>query len=409
MRIIVINDHGSITGGAAQVAIASLNALADIGFDVTFVSGVIPVDDCIDQNKVRIINFGIHELITNPSKWDAAINGIWDARCAKKIELLLDEYDPRETVVHLHTWTKSLTSSVVHKIRRRGFKLVCTLHDYFSICPNGGLFNYPKQQHCGVVPMSVMCLMTNCDARNYAQKLWRYSRHVVQQQVAGMPSRIQHFISISDYSEALLRPYLPSEAKIYRVRNPVGIGCLPPASPASSDSFCFVGRLTPEKGGRLFASAACKAGVVAVFAGSGAEEQAIIKAYPLAQLRGWQDRQGVIAAIRSSRALVFPSLWHETQGLAVTEAAALGVPAIVSDNCAAKNYVIHGETGLLFRSGDVEDLARCLKLLSNDPHQANVMGRNAYERYWASPCTLDSHLKELVGCYTEILSEGNIN
>lgn len=404
MRIIVINDHGSITGGAAQVAIASLNALANLGFDVTFVSGVAPVDDRIDQDKVRVINFGMYDLIGNPSKLDAAIHGIWDARCAKRIGLLLDEYDPRETVVHLHTWVKSLTASVVQETMSRGFKLVTTLHDYFTVCPNGGLYNYQKQRHCEIAPMSMSCLLTNCDVRSYAQKLWRYGRHIVQQQVAGMPSRVEHFISISDYSEVLLRSFLPSGVKIYRVRNPIDIDYSSPSSPASSDSFCFVGRLSPEKGGMLFASAARMAEVPAVFIGTGTEVQGIREAYPSAQLRGWQDRSGVIAAIRSSRALVFPSLWHETQGLVVLEAAALGVPVVVSDGCAAREFVIHGETGLVFRSGNVEDLARCLKILRDDPYQANALGRNAYERYWANPCTLDNHLNELVGCYTEILS-----
>jgi len=41
----------------------------------------------------------------------------------------------------------------------------------------------------------------------------------------------------------------------------------------------------------------------------------------------------------------------------VLEAAALGVPAIVSDACAAKEAIIDGETGLLF------DLAMSLTYL----------------------------------------------
>lgn len=405
MRIIVLNDHGSITGGAAQVAIASLNALANLGHDVTFISGAAPVDEHINRDKVRVINFGMHELISNPSKLNAAIHGIWDARCAKKIGMLLDEYDPGETVVHLHTWSKSLTSSIVQETRSRGFKLVVTLHDYFAVCPNGGLYNYQRQIHCEITPMSMSCLLTNCDARSYAQKLWRYARHVVQQQVAGMPSGVENFISISDYSERLLQPFLPINAKIYRVRNPIEIDFQIPASPSNNDLFCFVGRLSSEKGGKLFASAARTANVPAAFIGTGAEEQAIRTLYPAAQLHGWQNRLGVISAIQSSRALVFPSLWHETQGLVVMEAAALGIPAVVSDGCAARDYVIHGKTGLLFRSGDVEDLARCLKILYGDPHQANALGRNAYKGYWKNPSTLDNHLKDLLGCYTEILSE----
>ena len=62
MRVIVLNDHGFINGGAAQVAIASLNPLAASGVDVTFVSGVGQVTPVVNDNLVKVINFGFHDL-----------------------------------------------------------------------------------------------------------------------------------------------------------------------------------------------------------------------------------------------------------------------------------------------------------------------------------------------------------
>jgi glycosyltransferase involved in cell wall biosynthesis len=402
--LIVVTDYGHVNGGAAQVAISSLNRLALAGFDVTFVSSVAPVASDIDHNRIRVVNFGFSDLVTNPSRLDAAIHGIWDRRCARQLGVVLEGCDPRDTVIHLHTWVKSLSASVVREVLRRGFKLVVTLHDYFSVCPNGGLYNYVTQKHCDISPMSFSCAITNCDSRSYAQKVWRFSRHLVQQHFAGMPSYVKYFISVSDYSEALLRPYLPSDAKFFRVRNPIDVDQMPPPDPGWSDIFSFVGRLSPEKGAVLFAAAAKKADVRAVFVGTGAEEESIRKANPTAELRGWNDRAGVIANIRASRAVVFPSLWHETQGLVVAEAAALGVPAIVSDGCAARDAVVDGKTGLLFKTGDVDDLASKLTTLKNDPVLVTRLGKAAYDCYWANPCTLEHHVKELVECYQEILA-----
>lgn len=403
MRIIVLNDHASITGGADHVAIAGLNALANMGFDITFISSVGPVDEKIDRSRVRVVNFGFHDLLGNPSRVDAAIHGLWDSRCAKRLGEVLDGFDPLDTVVHLHTWCKSLTSSVVRETQRRGFKLVCTLHDYFSVCPNGGRYDYRKQRHCLLKPMSIACAMTHCDSRSYAQKAWRFGRQIVQERIGGIPNNIDYFISVSDYSESLMRPYLPTRARIFRVRNPIDIAVSSPAKPEQNEAFCFVGRLSSEKGGEIFAAAARKAGVPAVFIGKGPEEQAIIAAYPTAVLLGWQDRTGVVAAIQTSRALVFPSLLHETQGLTLVEAAALGLPALVSDGCAAREAVVHGETGLLFKTGDVDDLADKLRMLRDDPELAGQMGRNAYERYWSAPSNLENHIRDLVACYREIL------
>lgn len=403
MRIIVLNDHGNINGGAAQVAIASVNGLSAAGMDVTFVSSVGPVDLSIDKSLVKIVNFELNDLMGDPSRLHAALSGLWNQQSEVRFAVLLDNFDPYDTVIHLHTWMKSLSSSVVREAVRRGFRIVCTLHDYFSICPNGGLYNFQQHKLCELVPMSLSCMASNCDARSYGQKVWRVARQVVQNKFGHIPEGIFCFISVSDYSESILRTWLPASARFYRVRNPIDIGKFSLSKVNDNSPFTFIGRLSPEKGAVLFATAARLAGVKAVFVGCGEEEVSIRVENPDAELLGWQDRAGVIRAIQSSRALVFPSLLHETQGMVVLEAAALGVPAIVPDACAASDAIIDGETGLLFRTGDQNDLAEKIMLLKNDAVLSARMGLNAYERYWNAPCSIENHVKELTVCYTKIL------
>jgi glycosyltransferase involved in cell wall biosynthesis len=403
MRVIVLNDYGHVRGGSAQVAIRSLNGLAAAGHQVIFVSGVGPVDPSVDSQAVGIVNFGFHDLLENPSRIRAGIRGIWDSACARRLAEVLATCDRADTIVHLHSWVKSLSGSVAQTALSLGFKVVCTLHDYFTICPNGGLFNFPLQKPCPLRPMSLGCVAANCDARSYAQKLWRVSRQLVQERIAGIPGRLKYFITVSDYSESLLRPRLSPTAEFFRVRNPIEVERGAPAPVSDNRGFSFVGRLCAEKGPMIFAAAAGLSGVHAVFAGSGPQESTLASLGGSTELLGWQDRSGVIRAIRSSRALVFPSLLHETQGLVVEEAAALGVPAIVSDACAARETVIDGETGLLFRSGDVLDLSAKLTLLDRNPELAAHMGRQAYERYWRAPATLPAHEKQLIACYRQIL------
>lgn len=403
MRVIVLNDHGFVNGGAAQVAIASLNALADAGVDVTFVSSVGPVDSVINRNLVNVVNFGFHDLRGNPSKINAAIRGIWNSGSAALFEDVLIGFDPKSTIIHLHSWISSLSSSVVQVAIKQGFKVVCTFHDYFSVCPNGGLYNYKQQKHCDLAPMSFACVISNCDSRSHAHKLWRIARQVVQDKFGHIQDGIKFFITVSNYSESLIRPWLPSTAKFFRVGNPTDIDKTTPANVGENDAFTFIGRLSPEKGGALFAAAASIAKVRAVFVGCGEEEQHIRAVNPTAEFIGWQDRAGVIRDIQLSRAVVFPSLLHEGQPLVVMEAAALGVPVIASNECAAKDSVIDGETGLLFRARDSKDLSEKLSLLNSSPQLASSLGLGAYESYWCSPCTLKYHAKQLVDCYTEIL------
>ena len=408
MRVIVVNDHGSVTGGAAQVAIASLNGLAEIGIDVTFVSSVGPVDRDNIYESVRIVNFGFEDLLSNPSRLEAATHGIWDLRCARAFGRVLNEYRQDDTIIHFHTWGKALSSSVIYEALQRGFKIVVTLHDYFSVCPNGGLYNYVTQSHCLIKPMSVTCALTNCDSRNYPQKVWRFVRHIAQIKIGGMPTHTQNFIFVSDYSKNLLKPYLRTDAKFFHVRNPIGIPKAPAPTSSQSNIFTFVGRLSPEKGCKAFAAAAKKVNVRAVFVGQGPEKMEILKVNPDAELLGWHDRSGVIACMQASRAVVFPSLLHETQGLAVMEAAALGIPSIVADGCAARDSVVDGTTGLLFRSGDIDDLSQKIAKLNSDPDLALRLGQAAYSSYWSNPSTLESHVQELIECYGSILEGSNL-
>jgi glycosyltransferase involved in cell wall biosynthesis len=405
MRLIVLNDHGFINGGGAQVAISSLNAIAERGIDLTFVSCVGPVDPSINVNLVKTINFNQHDLKGNPSILQAGIRGIWNSKSLQLFGELLKDYDPNDTIIHLHTWVSSLSSSVTSIAIKMGFKIVCTLHDYSSVCPNGGLYNFNEAQNCEFKPLSFSCICSNCDSRSYLHKLWRVSRQVVQNNIAHFQNDIHLFISVSKYSENLLRKYLPVSTEFENIGNPITIDKESPVDVGENKDFTFIGRLSLEKGGIIFAQAAKMANVNSVFVGSGNEENSIKNMNSMSKFTGWQDRKGVIDSIRKSRAIVFPSLLHEAQPLIVLEAAALGVPVIASDECAAKDSIVDGVTGLLFHSRDPIDLSKKLELLNNDIDLARTLAQNAFENYWKSPSTMEVHVNKLIKCYEKVLTK----
>jgi glycosyltransferase involved in cell wall biosynthesis len=157
-----------------------------------------------------------------------------------------------------------------------------------------------------------------------------------------------------------------------------------------------------EKGPLLAAEAARRAKRTLRFVGDGYLRGSIEVQYPECEITGWTSTAEVHQQLKTARALVFPSLWYETQGLVVLEAAACGVPAVVADTSAARENVINGETGLWFRGGDLEDLSRKLRMLQNDELVAKL-GSAAYSRFWASPPTLVKHVDQLESCYQHVL------
>jgi len=403
MKIIVMNDYANINGGASQIAIASLNLLSDRGHEVVFIAGSGLLDPCIDTSKIKVINFELYDLVTNPSKVNAFLSGLWNFKTMLLLNSILSKSNRENTIIHIHGWTKVLSSSIFKPLINRNFKVVVTLHDYFSICPNGGLFNYKTNSHCSLKPMSFSCLLSNCDKRSYYQKLWRYLRQYIQNKISGMPSKLFNFVTVSAYSEALLKPLLPKRSPIRRISNPTNIFKARYTNPESNIYYTFVGRLEKEKGPDLFAKALSLLKVKGLFVGDGSLAQELSLLNPGVLITGWKNQAEVLSYIRLSKALIFPSVCHETQGLVISEAAALGIPSVVADNCAGANLVVNNKTGLLFKGGDEVDLADKILLLESTPGLINRLGKNAYYNYWKNPSNLESYVDKLESYYADIL------
>ncbi len=401
-RAVIVYDYGSINGGAAQVAIASALALQRAGVEVDYFCAVGPTATAFHGSGVRVHCLGQHDVLADPDRLGAATRGLWNREASRALRSLLETCDPRSTVVHVHGWTKALSASVFDAIATLHIPAVTTLHEFFAACPNGGFFDYQQQRICSRRALSADCIATHCDARSYPQKLWRVARQAIAQRAGGVPAAMRDVIYISDLSRRLLAPYFDSATRWHFVRNPVEVEPQPRARAESHRRFLFVGRLSPEKGAEQFAAAAVAAQVPARIVGDGELRPRITQRWPAIESSGWLDPPAVSAEMRASRALVFPSLWYETQGLVVQEALAHGVPVIVADHTAACEAVLDGHNGVLFRQGDVTSLVRAFARMADDVAVADL-SRHAHADYWAAPPTLQTHVERLIAVYTEML------
>jgi glycosyltransferase involved in cell wall biosynthesis len=403
LDIILLNDFGHVNGGAAQVAISEALGLAERGHRVSFLAAVGPVAPELSDSEVRVVLTDQFDIKNDPSRVRAATQGLWNPRAAGELAKLLGSTSPETAIVHVHGWCKALSSSVIRQAISAGFRVVLTLHDYFYACPNGGFFNSPKKTICHLKPLSVACLRDNCDRDGYPQKLWRSLRQGVQNG-PGALREVRHFITLSDFSENILRPLLPANGMLYRVPNPIDVQRQPPVDVGRNTRFMAVGRMSAEKGLSLLAQAAADLEAELTIVGDGPCRDEVLTICRRAQVTGWSTKQQVEQQLGQARALVFPSLWYEAQPLVVGEAAARGIPAIVPDQCAAREWVVDGVTGLWFRSGDMSDLKEKMTVLQ-DRKTASRMGRAAYDRYWEAPYTLSRHIATLERCYHSILMD----
>lgn len=395
--VVMLNDFCHVQGGASKVAIDEAVRLAHSGVEVIFVGAVGPVCDelrtapltvhCLDQPQ--LLDVGRHP--------GAALQGLWNFKAARRVADILRPLPADRVIVHLHGYTKALTTSPVLAARRLGMPVICTLHDFYAACPNGAFFNYRKAEPCALRPLSAACVATRCDKRAHVHKLFRVTRGLIQLAVGRFPACVEHYIALSERSAAILSPFLPRRARLHRLPNPIDMPRVAPAPVATNSTILCLGRLDEEKGVRLLAEVANRMGLAVTFVGDG-PLRAEIEQVPGMTVTGWVGMSEIRAQLARARCLVFPSLWYEAFGLTVSEAAACGVPAIVSDISAAAERIEEGVTGWRFRSGDAADLARCLSMIANDA-LVGAAGAAAYQAFWSDSRSGERHVADLMRIY----------
>jgi len=402
-RVVLAMDYGDVRGGLEKVCIDSALALRAEGKQVVFFCGVNPVDPRLAEAGVEVHCLGVSDIASNSSRLNAMKTGLWNAEAGRRLDQVIRDTDDLEgTVVHVHGWTKSLSSSIGPVVTAPDLRHVFTMHEYFFACPNGGFFDYQKNEICRRKAMSFDCIKTNCDVRHPSHKAYRVLRQGVQQRRGGLPRRVRNIIFISELQREVLQPYFSQSTTFRQVPNPAVSAQREPVDVASNQDFYFVGRLVETKGALEFARAARKADIPAVFIGDGPLRGAIDKINPDARILGWLKPDEVLAHLRQARALVFPSLWYECQPLVPIEGLALGIPVVCGDWGAARESVRHEETGLHIKSlAEGGDFHAALARLS-DPAYAAQLGQAAYDRYWADPLTMERHIGRLLEVYEQV-------
>ena len=390
MTVVVVNDFAYVNGGAARIAIYTAAGVARKGIRTIFFAAVGPVAAELTDAGVEVICTDQKECLNYPSRLKGAIVGLWNRKAESEMRRLLMTLSRDETVIHVHGWTKALSASVFSPMEDMGFRVFITGHDYFTICPNGGCYNYRSNEICTHEGLTLSCIMTNCDKRSYAQKIYRCIRSTIQTRVL---RRVRpDIIYVSEFSRSIIKPRLPFVSKEYFVPYPVPAPDKPLIIPENPVYYLYIGRISPEKGVDLFCRAVSELGLRAIVIGDGSERERLEREYPDIDFTGWLSQEEWEPYLRQAKAFVFPSLWYETAGLVIPEVQLrASVPAIVSDACAGRNYIEElyhaytahpngqikpdacaerdyieeGKTGLLFTSGSIDSLKEQLKRIES--------------------------------------------
>ena len=362
-NVVIINDFNYVQGGASKVAIQTARLLKEQGLNVYFFSAVNKESENIEG--ITYVSTFQNEAMNEKNKIKGAFNGIFNFSARKKLKQLLQKLDKETTVIHVHGWTKALSSSVFDIAFKMNFKIFLTTHDYFTACPNGGYFNYRKNEICNLNPLSIRCVKCNCDSRNYGFKLYRVIRQFVQNKIVKVNKKIKYVIGISDLNIQVLKKTLNKNIIVRKIFNPIEIKKEAISNNyAQKQYYLYVGRVCKEKGVELFCKALENLKLKGIVVGDGDEKAKLENKYSKIEFVGWKSSNEIIDYMKNAKALIFPSLWYEGAPLTPIEAKALGLPCIISNCSAAVEY--ESTKDFIFDPKDIKTLEECILKIENE-------------------------------------------
>lgn len=361
-NIIIYNDYGHIYGGAAKIAFDSAITLAQKGYHVIFFCGTGPVNPQLQKRGVEVVFLNQADVLSDKNKVASACRNIWNRKAYRESVKLLAEYQPQDTVVMVHGYVKTLSTSIFQAVRKLQFKTILTLHDYFTACPNGGFFNYQKNDRCDCKAMSFRCVLTNCDSRNYSYKVFRCVRQLMIKYNLWRVRKYLYAYAVSKLCDKMLSPYVVHFAmKRGILYNPVEKILDEKVDIIHNDSYLYIGRLTEDKGINDFCKVITELQLHGIVLGDGYLLDGLKHQYPNITFAGWVNGNDKIVYLKQAKCLVFPTKHSETFGLSVAEMLSIGVPCIVPLGCGAAELIKNGVNGLSYEMGNLVQLKDTIK------------------------------------------------
>lgn len=305
----------------------------------------------------------------NMSKLMAFTRPFGSAEVQVKFNRLLDDFKPE--VVHLNNIHTHLSPIIAELAHNRGIKVVWTLHDYKLLCPrydclrNGNdicelCFNGDKSS-C----KTYKCMKGSTLASLIGYKeatTWNRRRLEACTDVFICPSKFM--------AQKMIQGGFTSK-KLIPLCNFIDIDKCKKDTYEKENYYCYVGRLSHEKGVKTLIKAAQKLPYKLVIIGGGPLSDELKDETTNANIEfiGYKQWDEIKEIVSKARFSVIPSEWYENNPLSIIEAQCLGTPVLGANIGGIPELIDNGITGMIFTSRNVEELTQ--KIEDMWQHQFN--------------------------------------
>lgn len=332
------------------------------------------------------LGMGMIEAITRP---------FGTSEVKKKFNLLLDDFCP--DVVHVHNIHSQLSPVIIELAHKRGIKVVWTLHDYKLLCPRYDCLRNGETvcEECYINKQKVLdykCMKDSRIASFLAYQeamMWNQQRLEVSTDIFLSPS---HFLA-----EKMIQGGF-NKAKIKTLCNFIDIEKTQKKDYNKEDYYCFIGRLSHEKGVATLVEVASQLPYKLKIIGGGPlidELKAKVTGQNI-EFVGYKQWPEIKELLGHARFSVIPSEWYENNPLSVIEAQCLGTPVLGSRIGGIPELIEEGISGMLFEPKDKINLKQKIEAMFNHVFDYEVLAKISQQRYSA-----DSYYTQLMKIYTD--------
>jgi len=380
-------------GSGAESYLFDLSALLEsLGHEVIHFSMADPANHPSPQSRyfVSPMNYRGISVAKGLGKASRILGKtVYSFESKRKLAALLR--DLRPDLAHLHIIDHHLSPSILHALRDARIPVVQTVHDYKLICPNYQLYVPRTGEICErCLPGKFYhCAGQRCMKDSAAASLLVTGAMYLHKAMRIYEDNVAAFLCSSDFLRRKLEQGGMPTDKLWPMPLYLDLARIQSkAEPA--EYIVYAGRLVPEKGiGTLLRAMKALPQVRLVLLGDGPgrdtfEAQARELGLENVDFAGFLSGADYAQRFASARLLVLPSELYETFGLVVWEANALGIPAVGSRIGGIPEAILEGETGLLFKPGNAEDLAAKIREMLDRPDQARAMGDRGRARVEAN-------------------------
>jgi glycosyltransferase involved in cell wall biosynthesis len=333
-----------------------------------------------------------------------AAHAIYSADARRRLRQMIGAFRP--DIAHVRNIYHHLSPSILWELKAQRIPVLYHLNDFKIVCPaynlvaNGAACERPCTGKFWKV------LTEGCYSGSTAASLVLMSEAYVHHWAGTYPKCVDHFLVPSQFAKGLLVENGFDADKITVLPHfQVLPGSVPAVTPDAP--ILYFGRLSREKGiADLIRAIKPLPKVRLQIAGDGpqrAELGWLANALKLenVEFTGHLGRDALDRMIASARFTVLPSRAYETLGKSILESYAWGRPVIASDLGSRRELVREHETGLLFQSGNIEQLTGAISYLSERPELAAEMGL-AGRRLVEGCHSPQLHYQELIGLYERL-------